>query len=89
LRIQADQPFGQRSFALDESFRNDALFCETSETICGQRTLWRADVVRKSSSGTDFNGKPCLCDARIGTFLRQQMQILNPAIQHIDGMDHS
>ena len=41
---------------LDESLRSDSLFSPTSATICGQRTLWRAVVVRKSSSGTAFNG---------------------------------
>jgi hypothetical protein len=41
---------------LDESLRSDSLFSPTSATICGQRTLWRAEVVRKSSSGTLFKG---------------------------------
>jgi hypothetical protein len=41
---------------LDESFRSDSLLSPTSATICGQRTLWRAEVVRKSSSGTAFKG---------------------------------
>jgi hypothetical protein len=41
---------------LEESFRSDSLFSPTSATICGQRTLWRAEVVRKSSSGTAFKG---------------------------------
>src|SRR5712664_2703621 len=41
---------------LDESFRSDSLFPPTSATICGQRTLWREEVVRKSSSGTAFKG---------------------------------
>jgi hypothetical protein len=41
---------------LDESLRSDSRFSPTSATICGQRTLWRAEVVRKSSSGTPFRG---------------------------------
>jgi hypothetical protein len=41
---------------LDDSLCSDSLFSVTSATICGQRTLWRADVVRKSSSGTAPKG---------------------------------
>jgi len=37
----------------------------------------------------DVYGKPRLCDSRVVAFLRQHMQILNSAIQHVDGMDHS
>jgi hypothetical protein len=53
---RAPAPHFADRFDLDESFRNESRFSQTSTTICGQRTLWREEVVRKSSSGTAFKG---------------------------------
>src|ERR1700723_3240197 len=41
---------------LGVSLRSDSLFSPTSATIWGQRALWSAEVVQKSSSGTPFKG---------------------------------
>src|ERR1700722_10823343 len=54
--ISSYRPHFAARVDLTESFRSDSLFLPTSAMICGQRILWRAVVVRKSSRGTAFKG---------------------------------
>lgn len=36
----------------------------------------------------DIHGEPCLRDSRIGPLLGQQVEILDAAVQYVDGMKH-